>query len=428
MTKNILPGEVAAAVVDPKAYGAWDGLHARLTWARQNAPLAVAEHPDYDHFWLVTKHADVMAISRDPQRFANGIRPTTLTNKDGEKLARAATPNNDGHVIRSLVQMDAPDHMKYRLLTQSWFMPKNLKIVEDRIRQIARESVDKMLAMDGECDFARDVAAAYPLHVVMDILGVPPEDEPRMLMLTQQLFGSTDPELNRSGSEVRDAEQIIAMINYVVADFENYFKVLTEDRRANKREDIATVIANATVNGGQIPDRELAGYYMIIATAGHDTTSASTAGAIMELAKNPALFERYRVASVDKSGLIEEAIRWTTPVQHFMRSAREDVEIGGQTIKAGDWLMLNYVSANRDEDVFADPFHFNPDREKNQQIAFGFGAHVCLGQHLARMEMRIFMEELLPRLKKLELAGDPARVESVFVGGLKRLPIRFEAA
>lgn len=428
MTKNILPGEVAAAVVDPKAYGAWDGLHARLTWARQNAPLAVAEHPDYDHFWLVTKHADVMAISRDPQRFANGIRPTTLTNKDGEKLARAATPNNDGHVIRSLVQMDAPDHMKYRLLTQSWFMPKNLKIVEDRIRQIARESVDKMLAMDGECDFARDVAAAYPLHVVMDILGVPPEDEPRMLMLTQQLFGSTDPELNRSGSEVRDAEQIIAMINYVVADFENYFKVLTEDRRANPREDIATVIANATVNGGQIPDRELAGYYMIIATAGHDTTSASTAGAIMELAKNPALFERYRVASVDKSGLIEEAIRWTTPVQHFMRSAREDVEIGGQTIKAGDWLMLNYVSANRDEDVFADPFHFNPDREKNQQIAFGFGAHVCLGQHLARMEMRIFMEELLPRLKKLELAGHPARVESVFVGGLKRLPIRFEAA
>lgn len=428
MTENILPVEVAAAIVDPKAYGAWDGVHERLTWARQNAPLAVAEHPDYDHFWLVSKHADVMAISRDPQRFANGIRPTTLTNKDGEKLARAATPNNDGHVIRSLVQMDAPDHMKYRLLTQSWFMPKNLKIVEGRIRQIAREAVDKMLAMGGECDFARDVAAAYPLRVVMDILGVPPEDEPRMLMLTQQLFGSTDPELNRSGSEVRDAEQIIAMINFVVADFENYFKNLTDDRRANPREDIATVIANATIDGGQIPDRELAGYYMIIATAGHDTTSASTAGAIMELAKNPALFERYRDAATDKSGLIEEAIRWTTPVQHFMRSAREDVEIGGQQIKAGDWLMLNYVSANRDEDVFVDPFTFNPDREKNAQIAFGFGAHVCLGQHLARMEMRIFMEELLPRLKKLELAGDPARVESVFVGGLKRLPIRFEAA
>jgi cytochrome P450 len=427
MTKPILPGEVAAAVVDPVAYGRWDSLHAQLAWARANAPLAVAENHDHDPFWLVTRHADIMAISRDPQRFANGIRPTVLTNRDGEALARAATPNNDGHLIRSLVQMDAPDHMKYRLLTQSWFMPKNLKIVEDRIRQLARETVDHMLDAGGECDFARDVAAHYPLRVIMDILGVPPEDEPRMLMLTQQLFGPTDPELNRSREAITSAEQAIAMLNYVIADFENYFGALTADRRANPREDIATVIANAMVGGEQIPDRELAGYYMIIATAGHDTTSASTAGAMMELAKNPALFERFRAADSDKAGLIEEAIRWTTPVQHFMRSAKEDVEIGGQTIRAGDWLMLNYVSGNRDEAVFGDPFAFDPDREKNQQIAFGFGAHVCLGQHLARMEMRILVEELLPRLKSLELAGEPARVESVFVGGLKRLPIRFEA-
>ena len=428
MTKPILPGEVAAAVVDPVAYGNWDPLHEKLAWARANAPLAVAENPELDPFWLVTRHADIMAISRDPQRFANGLRPTVLTNRDGEAIARAATPGGDGHLIRSLVQMDAPDHMKYRLLTQAWFMPKNLKIVEDRIRHHARNAVEQMLAMDGECDFARDVAAHYPLRVIMDILGVPPEDEPRMLMLTQQLFGSTDPELNRSREAITSAEQAIAMLNYVIADFEQYFGALTADRRANPREDIATVIANAVVGGAPIPDRELAGYYMIIATAGHDTTSASTAGAIMELAKSPELFARFRDAQSDKAGLIEEAIRWTTPVQHFMRSAREDVEIGDQTIREGDWLMLNYVSANRDEDVFGDPFAFDPDREKNQQIAFGFGAHVCLGQHLARMEMRILMEELLPRLESLELAGEPARVESVFVGGLKRLPIRFEIA
>lgn len=429
MTKPILPGEVAAAVVDPVAYGKWDPLHEQLAWARAHAPLAVVENPNHDPFWLVTRHADIMAISRDPQRFANGIRPTVLTDRAGEALARAATPGNDGHLIRSLVQMDAPDHMKYRLLTQSWFMPKNLKIVEDRIRQIARETVDHMLdAGGGETDFARDVAAHYPLRVIMDILGVPSEDEPRMLMLTQQLFGPTDPELNRSREAITSAEQAIAMLNYVIADFENYFGALTADRRANARQDIATVIANAMVGGEQIPDRELAGYYMIIATAGHDTTSASTAGAIMELARNPALFERFRDAASDKAGLIEEAIRWTTPVQHFMRSAKEDVEIGGQTIREGDWLMLNYVSGNRDEAVFGEPFAFDPDREKNQQIAFGFGAHVCLGQHLARMEMRILMEELLPRLKSLELAGEPARVQSVFVGGLKRLPIRFEAA
>lgn len=428
MTKTILPGEVAAAVVNPAAYGEWDGLHEHLSWARAHAPLAVADNPGHDPFWLVTRHADIMAISRDPQRFANGIRPTVLTNCDGEALARAATPGGDGHLIRSLVQMDAPDHMKYRLLTQSWFMPKNLRIVEDRIRALARETVDAMLDAGPECDFARNVAAHYPLRVIMDILGVPAEDEPRMLMLTQQLFGSADPDLNRSREAIASAEQAIAMLHHVIADFEHYFRELTADRRANPREDIATVIANAMVGGEQIPDRELAGYYMIIATAGHDTTSASTAGAIMELAKNPELFDRFRAADGDKSGLIEEAIRWTTPVQHFMRSAREDVEIGGQKVAAGDWLMLNYVSANRDEAVFDAPFAFDPDRPKNQQIAFGFGAHVCLGQHLARMEMRILLEELLPRLKSIELAGDPARIESVFVGGLKRLPIRFEAA
>lgn len=428
MTKPILPGEVAAAVVDPIAYGEWDGLHEQLAWARAHAPLAVAENPDYDPFWLVTRHADIMAISRDPQRFASSIRQTVLTNREGDALARAATPGGDGHLIRSLVQMDAPDHMKYRLLTQAWFAPKNLRIVEERVRKLARDAVDHMLEMDGECDFARDVAAHYPLRVIMDILGVPPEDEPRMLMLTQQLFGSTDPDLNRSREAITSAEQAIAMLHYVIADFENYFRELTADRRAHPREDIATVIANATIDGGSIPDRELAGYYMIVATAGHDTTSASTAGAMMELARNPALFERFRDAETDKAGLIEEAIRWSTPVQHFMRSAKVDVEIGGQTIREGDWLMLNYVSANRDEAVFDDPFTFDPDRRKNQQIAFGFGAHVCLGQYLARMEMRILMEELLPRLKSLELVGEPARVESVFVGGLKRLPIRFEAA
>jgi len=183
----------------------------------------------------------------------------------------------------------------------------------------------------------------------------------------------------------------------------------------------------ATVNGAPIPDREASGYYMIVATAGHDTTSASTASAIMELARNPALFARYRDGQADFAGLIEEAIRWTTPVQHFMRSATEDCTLSGEAIAAGDWLMLVYPSGNRDEAVFNAPFTFNPDRAPNQQIAFGFGAHVCLGQHLARMEMRILMEELLPRLASLELTGEPARVESTFVGGLKRLPIAFAA-
>jgi cytochrome P450 len=428
MSTPTLPAEIASALVDPKAYGEWDGLHEKFSWARANAPLAVAETERFDKFWAVTRHADILEVSRNNARFASAERMTTLIDREGEKIARAATPNGDGHLVRSLVQMDAPDHMKYRLLTQSWFMPKNLRTIEDRIREIAKATVEKMLALGGECDFAKDVAAAYPLHVIMNILGVPAEDEPRMLMLTQQLFGPTDPEINRARAEITDAAQAVQMLQFVIADFENYFAAITADRRANPKDDIATVIANGTVNGQPIGDREANGYYMIIATAGHDTTSASTAGAIMELAKNPALFARYKDGSADTAGLIEEAIRWTTPVQHFMRSATEDCELGGQRISARDWMMLCYPSANRDEAVFEDPFTFNPDRTANNQVAFGYGGHVCLGQHLARMEMKILMEELLPRLSSLELAGEPARVESTFVGGLKRLPIRFTAA
>jgi cytochrome P450 len=423
---DMLPKDIAHAIVDPKAYGEWNDLHEKFAWARQHAPLSIVEHPDYESFRAVVRHADIMEVSRNNARFASGIKQTVLTMRSVDELIRTQIP--DGHLIRSLVQMDAPDHMKHRLLTQSWFMPKNLRTIEARIREIARETVETMLALGNECDFARDVASAYPLRVIMNILGVPREDEPRMLMLTQQLFGPTDPELNRARAEISDPMQALQMAQFVVADFESYFSAITKDRRTNPQEDIATVLANSTVNGAPIPDRELNGYYIIVATAGHDTTSASTAGAIMELAKNPALFARFRSAETDKAGLIEEAVRWTTPVQHFMRSATEDCELGGQAIKAGDALMLCYVSANRDEAVFADPFTFNPDRTPNNQIAFGYGGHVCLGQHLARMEMRILMEELLPRLSKLELAGDPARVESVFVGGLKRLPVRYTPA
>ena len=423
-----LPADMAAALVNPKAYAEWDGLHRHFSWARANMPLGVAKNEAFDPFWAVTRHADILEVSRNNARFANGIRQTVLSDKTGVALAAAASPEGDGHLIRSLVQMDAPDHMKYRLLTQSWFMPKNLKTIEARIREIARQSVDAMLAMDGACDFAKDVAAYYPLRVIMNILGVPREDEPRMLMLTQQIFGPSDPELNRARTEITDSAHAVQMLQYAIADFEAYFAKITADRRINPKDDIATVIANSTVRGQPIADREANGYYIIIATAGHDTTSASTCGAITELAKNPALFARYREPGADFAGLIEEAIRWTTPVQHFMRSATHDTELGGQTIAAGDWLMLCYASGNRDEAVFEDPFTFNPDRATNNQIAFGFGGHVCLGQHLARMEMRIFMEELLPRLSSLELSGDPARVESVFVGGPKRLPIRFTPA
>ena len=305
-------------------------------------------------------------------------------------------------------------------------MPQNLRTLEPRIREIARGFVDGMFALGDRCDFARDVAFLYPLHVVMEVLGVPESDEARMLKLTQELFGAQDPDLNRDGKEVGDAEAAVASLQSVVMDFMMYFNAITEDRRKSPRNDIASVIANGQVNGQPLGHLEAIGYYIIVATAGHDTTSSTTAGALWELAKNPDQFARVKANPALIPGLVEESIRWVTPVKHFMRSATQDTELAGQKIAKGDWMMLSYPSGNRDETAFADPYRFDAERQQNKHVAFGYGAHVCLGQHLARMEMRILWEELLPRLDSVTLDGEPRNMLSNFVCGPKTVPIRFE--
>jgi len=213
-----------------------------------------------------------------------------------------------------------------------------------------------------------------------------------------------------------------------VAEFIEYFTTITEDRRATPRKDIASVIANGKIDGEPLGVLEAMSYYIIVATAGHDTTSATTAGTMWELAKSPEKFARAKAEPKLVPLIVEESIRWTTPVKHFMRSATQDTEVGGQEIKKGDWMMLCYPSGNRDEDVFDDPFNFKVDRQPNRHIAFGHGAHICLGQHLARMEMRALWEELLPRLEHVELNGDPQRMVANFVCGPKSVPIKFKMA
>jgi cytochrome P450 len=334
------------------------------------------------------------------------------------------------HLLRTLVQMDAPDHPKYRALTQGWFMPTNLKGLEARIRVIARAAVDKMAALGTECDFVKEVALHYPLHVIMTILGVPEADEPRMLKLTQELFGAADPELGRQTDsaplKLGRGEQ--EMDFGVIIDFSNYFRALSEDRRKNPTDDLATIIANSKVDGQSISDLEAMSYYIIVAAAGHDTTSSSTAGAMWALAERPGEFAKLKADPSLIPGLVDESIRWTTPVKTFMRTATADTEFAGRQLKKNDWIMLCYASGNRDESVFEDPDAFRVDRKPNRHLAFGYGAHLCLGQHLAKMEMRILWEEMIPRLKSVELAGEPAMSEAVFVNGPKRLPIRFEFA
>jgi cytochrome P450 len=415
--------EVIATVVDPKAHADPHRLHAAFAWLRGNDPLALAELPGFDPFHLVTKHADILEISRDNTLFPYGDFPSTLAPR--EAVARGREARAAGRpLLYTLVQMDEPDHLKYRALTQAWFMPQNIRKLEDRIRELAREAVARMEALGGNCDFVDEVALHFPLHVIMQILGVPRADEPRMLKLTQELFGATDPDLRREGAEMTpEARQVD--IQATLTDFFNYFNALTEDRRARPRDDVASTIANASIDGRPISAFDAVSYYLIVATAGHDTTSSSTAGAMWALAERPDEFAKVRENPQLIPGLVDESIRWTTPVRHFMRSAAADTELRGQAIAKGDWLMLCYPSGNRDEEVFEDPMEFRVDRNPNRHLAFGYGAHLCLGQHLAKMEMRILWEELLPRLKSVELAGEARLSEANFVNGPKALPIRY---
>ena len=427
MTDLRVPDEIAATVVTPKAYAEDAPVHEAFRWLRANNPLGRAKLEGCAPFWIVSKHADILEVSRQNALFHNGDVSTTFVTLETDAKVRQMTGGSP-HLVRSLVQMDAPDHPKYRVLTQSWFLPQNIRRLEDRIRAIAREHVVRMEELGGECDFVNDVALTFPLRVVMEILGVPEADMPRMLKLTQELFGAADAELNRSQDESSSRDSGLGDLQATIADCFMYFKAISDSRRAEPTADLATAIANGQIDGAPLNDFEAMCYYIIVATAGHDTTSSSTAGAIWGMCEYPDAFAKVKADPSLIPGLVDESIRWTTPVKHFMRSATEDTELRGRAIAKGDWLMLCYPSGNRDEEVFEDPDTFNPERSPNRHLAFGYGAHLCLGQHLAKMEMRILWEELLPRLKSVEFNGAPQRSVGSFVSGPKRLPIRYELA
>ena len=418
-----VPDDIGRMLVSSNAYAEWDALQAQLAVLRREVPLGVVNVDGYDPFWAVTKHADIQEIGRHPDVFqANGYRAGLYSQAAVKQMreSKSGVPP-----IRSLVAMDPPEHHAYRMMTFGAFAPKGIRALEDTIRAIARESIDEMAAHGGACEFVQDVALRYPLRVILSLMGLPRSDEATMLQLTQEYFNPQDPELNTSGKEVDD-RQAASTDHDALAKFVSFFDDLTATRRRTPSDDIASVIANSVVDGQPIRNWEAASYYITIATAGHDTTSSSTAGGIWALAERPAELARVRANPSLISGLVDEAIRWTTPILQFMRTARRDAELRGQSIHAGDWMMLSYPSANRDEEAFADPFEFRMDRSPNPHLAFGFGPHVCLGQHLAKMEMRIFFEELLPRLETLELDGKSERTRSVFVGGVKKVPIRFK--
>jgi cytochrome P450 len=399
--------------VDPQAYAAPASWHAAAERLRRSDPLPLVKAPGFLPFRAVTRHAHVDEVERNHELFHNTMDSVLSSIEQTER--RRAMP-----LISTLIHMDGRQHREHRKVTNEWFKPGNLRqTVEGALRPLARRFVDRMLEHGGACDFSTDVALYYPLHVIMRILGVPEEDEPRMLRLTQQIFGAEDPDVG--GGEEGDKVILAALMDMAL-----YFQAITADRRARPRDDVASTIANGRIDGAPLGELETAGYYAIVATAGHDTTSSSLAGGLEALIRNP---DQLRVLRDDPSLLpnaVDEIIRWVSPVRHFMRQAQADYVLGETEIGAGDWLLLSYLSANRDRAVFDEPFRFDIRRPNaDRHLAFGIGVHFCLGAHLARMELEAFFAELLPRLDHVELAGEPEYMATTFVGGPKRLPIRY---
>ncbi|HXC54244.1 MAG TPA: cytochrome P450 [Rhizomicrobium sp.] len=410
------------AIANPALYGDEVELHRVLADLRRTDPVHWTQPEGFRPYWALTKHADILEIEKLNDQFHNEPR-SVLMNQEAEAGFAAMWGGPDpktGRVspLRTLIDMDGEDHRAYRGLTQAWFMPVNLrKGLEARTVELARRYVDRMMELGPECDFTKEIAVYYPLHVIMSIMGVPESDEPKMLQLTQELFGGGDPDMQR---KERDPN------TNVIAEFFMYFNAMTQARRAHPGEDLATVIANGKVNGAPLGPVETASYYIIVATAGHDTTSSSIAGGLKALIEHPDQLAKLKANPDLLNTAVDEIIRWVTPVQHFMRTnVGEPYTLRGRTIEKGQALQLLYISGNRDEEVWPDADTFRVDRENNRHVAFGYGAHLCLGQHLAKMEIRAFFKELLGRLDSIEMTGPSRRVQSTFVSGLKTLPVRY---
>jgi cytochrome P450 len=421
-----IPDEIAKIVFDAASYADDDVIYPALKWLREHQPLGLAHVDGYDPIWVVTRHADIMAIERDANLFHNADANPILNSQLNDQFMKKIN-NGSLRLLSSLTFMDPPEHGLYREITSNWFLPANIRKLEDQIRVVAKESVEKFLSFDRECDFLKDFALFYPLRVVMSLFGVPREDEPRMLKLTQEFFGTQDPDEQRDDVKL-EPDVAARMWHATLQDFFGYFNALSAERRKNPTNDLLSLIANTKINGEFIGEAESNGYYVAIATAGHDTTSSSTSGGMLGLIKYPGEMAKVKADPGKIGGLVDESIRWSSPVKHFMRNATADTMVAGQTFKKMDRFMLSFPSANRDEAVFEAPDEFRIERRPNRHLAFGYGAHMCLGQHLAKLEMRILFEELLPKLKSIELNGKPQAVKANFVGGLKSLPVRFVKA
>ncbi|MCH7790491.1 MAG: cytochrome P450 [Acidobacteria bacterium] len=401
-------------LVDAKYYGEHGPPHDLWTQIRNEDPVHWCEPDGLPPYWAITTHDDIVDVSTKPNSFLS---------EPGIVLVPEQEYSEEGiGSMRTIIMMDPPEHRDYRKVTAPYFTPRALRQLDEAIEESAIAVIDG-LAEKGpgaEFDWATDVAAAHPLRVLSTILGVPRSEEPLILRLTNQLFASDDPELQREGSQ-EDRDAAMAELG---AELFALFEGVIADRRANPTDDLASVIANGEVNGEPMGPMETFGYLLIAFTAGHDTTKNALAGGLHAFIENRDQLAKLRDEPELIDLAVEEAVRWSSPVNYMMRTCAEDTELHGKSIKKGDRLILFYASANRDETVFDDPFTFRIDRDPNRHLGFGIGEHFCLGSHLARASQKALLQQVANRVESIEPTADPQWISSPFVVGYKHIPVR----
>ena len=356
-------------------------------------------------FWSVTRWDDLWTVSRTPEVFISG-KGSNIGDLPVEML----------EFFGSMINMDAPRHTKLRLLVNKGFTPRMVARVEEMVRERAASIVDRVAPL-GECDFVNDVAAALPLEIICDMMGIPPSDYRRIYELTNTILGVGDPEYATTIPELMGAG----------LELFQYAQALGAERLAQSRDDITSALMHAEVDGERLTEQEFGSFFILLVAAGNETTRNAISHGMKVLTDFPDQrrrwqqdFERYKTTAV------EEIVRWATPVIHFRRTAARDTVLGGQAIKEGDKVVMWYNSANRDDAKFADPFSFDVGREPNEHVGFGAGGpHFCLGANLARREIAVMFEELFKRLPDIEISGEPAMLLSAFIHGIKRMPCKF---
>ncbi len=399
----------ARDLVDPTRY-ARDGYpHELWTRLRAEEPVAYFAPPGFEPFWAITKHADILEITKQPLRFSSAA---------GITLRRAGAPVYSSDMV---VMLDPPEHGPVRKVANGRFTPRAVRARSDDIDRIALEILDDAAPTGaaGDLDFVERIAAPFPLAVIAWILGVPSEDWPLLFRWTNEVIGKDDPEYRREGETAGQT------IKRARGEVHVYFQHLIDRRRAEPEDDLVSELIRGEINGSPLTDRQLVAYCELLVEAGNETTRNAITGGLLAFSEHRDQWEKLRARPELLADAVEEILRWSSPISHFTRTATEDCEVRGTKIAAGQQLALYFASANRDEEVFEDPFAFRVDRRPNPHLAFGFGEHFCMGALVARVELETIFRHLLARLEWFEVAGAVERLSSIVNGSIKHLPLQF---